>query len=446
MSTLKTDKLYSTDRSTGSDENILLNDDGTTNLKGNTTVTGTCTATTFSGSGASLTNVPDSALSTVTASKLSGALPAISGANLTNLPTRDRPFRNLIINGSMNVHQRGTTLTDAAGGFVVDRFGVFPSGTDEAPTIAWHFLWDNGSDVGPWEEGHRGCLQVTNGNQTSKGGTDNCRIIYKVEAYDMANSGWDYTDSNSKITLSFWVKSSVAQNFYGQVRTPDGTVQSYPFETGSLTADTWTKITKTIPGNSNITIDHDTGSGLEISFWMYTGTDQTDNSVTLNQWAAYSGSTRTPDATSTWWDTNDCDLETTGWQLAVGDTATKFEFRPFGTELALCQRYYCHTYPYGTVPTTNTHNGSINGDCHGSINYASPGWFKFPVSMRGTPDCKVYSPHSGTEGKVAADGTDGNGAVAYAATTGCFPYRNNDNSGVTANAFIKAHVTADAEI
>ena len=81
MSTLKTDKLYSTDRSTGSDENILLNDDGTTNLKGNTTVTGTCTATTFSGSGASLTALP--------AANLTGPLPAISGASLTGITSSD---------------------------------------------------------------------------------------------------------------------------------------------------------------------------------------------------------------------------------------------------------------------------------------------------------------------------------------------------------------------
>ena len=92
MSTLKVDKLYAGDRSTGSDENVLLNDDGTTNLKGNTTVTGTCAATTFSGSGASLTNLP--------AANLTGTLPAISGANLTSLPSSSvNP--NLLINGDM---------------------------------------------------------------------------------------------------------------------------------------------------------------------------------------------------------------------------------------------------------------------------------------------------------------------------------------------------------
>ena len=424
MSRINVDALHSEN---GGSSNIELNDSRDVTCKNDLTVDGDLSVT-----------------GTIPAGKLTGDLPAISGASLTGITSNPTGNRNLIINGAMDVHQRASTLTDASGGWVVDRFGVFPSGVDEAITIAHHAL--TSSDTGPWAKGFRSCLQITNGNQTSKGGTDNCRIIYKFEAQDIATSGWDYTSASSKITLSFWVKSSVAQNFYGQVRTPDGTVQSYPFETGSLTGDTWTKITKTIPGNSNITINNDSGAGLEISFWMYTGTDQTDNSVTLNQWAAYSGSTRTPDATATWWDTNDCDLETTGWQLEVGDSATEFEFRMFGDELARCQRYYCHTYPYGTYATTNTHNGSINGDCHGSINYASPGWFSFPVTMRGQPDCKVYSPHSGTEGKVAADGTDGNGAVAYAETSGCFPYRNNDNSGVTANAFIKAHVTADAEI
>ena len=91
----------------------------------------------------------------------------------------------------------------------------------------------------------------------------------KLEGQDVANSGWNYKDPNSFITLQFWIKSSVAQNFYGYLRTKDGTGQNYKFETGSLSADTWTKIIKTIPGNSNITIDNDTGELAIKSFTVF---------------------------------------------------------------------------------------------------------------------------------------------------------------------------------
>ena len=86
----------------------------------------------------------------------------------------------------------------------------------------------------------------------------------RIEAQDMANSGWNYTSSSSFITLSFWAKSSVAQNFYGYLYTHDGTAQAYAFETGSLTANTWTKVVLKIPGNSNLQFDNNTNEGLDI--------------------------------------------------------------------------------------------------------------------------------------------------------------------------------------
>ena len=64
------------------------------------------------------------------------------------------------------------------------------------------------------QKGFRKALQVTNGNQTSgAGAADILQILYKMEAQDIANSGWDYTSASSYITYSFWVKSSIAQTF-----------------------------------------------------------------------------------------------------------------------------------------------------------------------------------------------------------------------------------------
>ena len=280
--------------------------------------------------------VVDADINGISSSKLSGALPAISGASLTNLPTPAGKVRNLIINGAMQVAQRGTSSTTNGYGSV-DRYRVFFTGLDESPTQAQA---DVAAGTTPYTSGFRKCLKVTNGNQTSGAGAGDYLVIRQtLEAQDIANSGWNYTDSNSKITLQFWVKSSVAQNFYGRLQTQDGTTYSYPFETGSLSADTWTKITKTIPGNSNLTFNNDNGGGLRVEVVPFYGTDYTA-SPSLDTWAAFSSGSRTPDYTSTWYTTNDATLEITGVQLEVGSVATDFEHRSFAQELALCQRYF----------------------------------------------------------------------------------------------------------
>jgi hypothetical protein len=244
--------------------------------------------------------------------------------------------KNLIINGAMQVAQRGTSSTVDGYG-CIDRFRSNISGNDEAPTQS---QVDVASGTSPYSLGFRKAFRMTNGNQTSgAGSTDVLCILYRMEAQDIANSGWNYTDSNSKITLSFWCKSSVAQVFYGYLRTKDGTEQLYPFQIGSLSADTWTKVTKTIPGNSNLQFDNDNAHGLDIEFLMYRGTDRT-GSISLDAWGAYNSSIRVPDMTSTWYTTNDATFEITGVQLEVGSTATDFEHRSFAEELALCQRYF----------------------------------------------------------------------------------------------------------
>jgi len=235
------------------------------------------------------------------------------------------------------VAQRGTSSTSNLYA-TVDRFRFAYAGVDENPTNA---QVDVASGTTPYTLGFRKALKVTNGNQTSgAGGADRIAFEYRIEGQDIAGSGWNYTSASSNITLSFWIKSSVAQTFYFYLQTVDGTDQIYSMSTGALSADTWTKVTKTIPGNSNIQIDNDNTLGLLLQFMYYTGTDYTDNSQSLNTWGAYNSASRSPDQTSTWYTTNDSTLEITGLQLEVGDTATDFEHRTFGEELAKCQRYF----------------------------------------------------------------------------------------------------------
>jgi len=387
---------------------------------------GIVTATTFSGSGASLTGLP--------AAQLSGTLPALDGSALTGVASTENirtntnatflqnvnvsgstttgttivgggvtisesgieasgigitcaningtqigGRRNIIINGDMRIAQRGTSST-SDGYQTVDRFQVNSFGTDEAPTQE-RFVTSS-SDTGPWQEGFRNALKITNGNQTGGAGTsDFIRILYYVEAQDLANSGWDYTNPNSYITLSYWVKSSVAQTYYTNFRTFDGTGKMYYFSY-DLSAETWTKIIHSIPGHADLTFSNDTGQGMYIQWYMYRGTNNT-GTVTANQWNNYASSTLTPDQTTTWYVTNDAAFRLTGVQLEVGSQATPFEHRSFGEELSLCQRYYYRINSTdNTIIMFNDYNNSTGNFWANVV---------FPVTMRSAPTATITS-------------------------------------------------------
>jgi len=247
--------------------------------------------------------------------------------------------KNLIINGAMLVAQRGTSST-SQDFQTVDRMKSNQSSIDEVATQA---QVDVASGTTPYTLGFRKAFKFTNGNQTSGAGTgDVIKVQQRLEAQDIANSGWNYLSSSSYLTMSFWVKSSVAQNFYIQLIAYDNATYNYTFETGSLSADTWTKVTHSIPGNSNIRFDNDNGLGLEIAWYQFQGTDRTASDFALNTWAAYASGSQSPDMTSTWYTTNNATFEITGVQLEVGPTATDFEHRSFEDELKKCKRYFQH--------------------------------------------------------------------------------------------------------
>ena len=291
-------------------------------------------------------------------------------ANITN-----RSNRNLIINGAMMVAQRGTSVAHS-GYKTVDRMNFGGSWPGSAITQSQS---DVTSGTTPYTLGFRKAYKIVNSSQSSAGAADYIVMTYKTEAQDLATSGWNYKSASSYITVSFWVKSSVAQNFYVRFQTKDGgSTYNYPFETGSLTADTWTKVTHSIPGNSNLTIDNDNGEGPKIQWAMYRGSNDTSSSVTLNQWAAYSDGTKTPDYTAAmddWFLTNGATFEITGLQLEVGSIATDFEHRSYAQELQLCRRYY-HAIlgkmgSWGSAVAYSTQNAQ--------------GWYSINPEMRAAP-------------------------------------------------------------
>ena len=352
MSTLKVNKLRDT---AGSADAITLDPNGGAVLAGVTTVTSVKVgaAVTISESGIEATGVG------ITVANINGG--QISGR------------RNLIINGAMNVAQRGTSST-SSGFYTVDRFQLNFTGTNEAPTQAQVAL---SSGDTPYSSGFRYAYKVTNGDQTGGGGAAKfIRFKTTLEAQDIANSGWDYVSSSSFVTLSFWVKASVAQTYYGRVQTEDGTARNFPFSF-ALSENTWTKIVKIIPGNTSPTLqfDNNADAGLILEIVPYYGTDYT-GSMSLNTWATYSD--RTPDNTATWYETNDATFEITGVQLEVGSQATAFEHRSFGEELSLCRRYYYRE----TIQNAEYFNGLGKADSDGNSVDLN---LRFPVRMRTNP-------------------------------------------------------------
>ena len=308
---------------------------------------------------------------TITESGIEASGIGITCANINGTSISGR--RNLIINGAMEVAQRGTSSTEQLYQ-TVDRMRLARAGTDENPTQAQLSI----TTASMTALGFRKAFRIVNGNQTSGAGSgDSISCSYRIEARDIRTSGWDYTNPNSFITIQFWVYSNVGQTYYLRLRTLDGTSQNYT-TSYTLSANTWTKVVKTIPGNSNIQFDDDVNQGLQINFSMFAGTVYTSSSMTLNSWAAYDVNNQFPDMTSTWYTTNDATWNITGLQLEVGPQATAFEHRSFAEELQLCKRYY---QQYINPPI----NGIVSGTANRTENHA----FLLPVEMRASPTLSI---------------------------------------------------------
>ena len=315
MSTLKVNKLRDT---AGSADAITLDPNGGAVLAGVTTVT----------------SVKVGAAVTISESGIEATGVGITCANINGAQIGGR--RNIIINGDMRIAQRGTSSTSAGYGSV-DRFNTSMAGTDEACTFA---QVDVASGTTPYTEGFRKAFKVTNGNQTSgAGAADDVSVSQNIESQDLAQSGWDFTSSSSFITLSFWVKSSVAQTFFAGIRLYGDDQREFCFSY-TLTADTWTKVVKSIPGAAGLTILNSNALGAFIQWPQWWGTNYTSSGRALDTWQVKNNASNYPDNTTDWYTTNDATWELTGVQLEVWSQATPFEHRSMGEELSLCQRYY----------------------------------------------------------------------------------------------------------
>ena len=375
MSTLKVNKLRDT---AGAADAITLDPNGGAVLAGVTTMTtarvtsGIVTNTFIVGAGV-----------TISESGIEASGIGITCANINGGAIGGR--RNIILNGAMNIAQRGTSST-STGYQTVDRFepGWGNLSTGGNITISQQSL----SSGSPYDEGFRKFLRMAlPAAGTAAANSYAEAVIHRFEAQHIANSGWNYASSSSFVTLSFWFKASTNQTFYGLLRSEDGTSRSFSFPFTATGNDTWTKITKTIPGNTSPTIqvDNNNGRGFSLFIVPFYGTNYTTSGHTSNAWQTYSGSDIVPDMADTWLTAGASTFDVTGLQLEVGSQATAFEHLSIGEELLLCQRYY---FKLGKLDYISQHMSANEvygigmSDNDDTNIYAM---INFPVRMRDAP-------------------------------------------------------------
>ncbi len=310
-------------------------------------------------------------------------------ANVTN----NLGNRNLIINGGMTVSQRSTSSSINASSTynTLDRFAPsvdLPSGVSNLTM----------SQISDAPTGFSNSLKVTpnQARNAALSGADRFFLTTQLEAKSIRNSGWNYTDSNSKLTLSFYIKSNLTGVVSIEVVAGDSPSSTNHFH-GSVTinsATTWERKTFTIIGNSNLVFNDDTGSGLTIGIHYAAGPTFTGGTFTPSTWQDNTSGNRSSSSNIDIYSSADNYVALTGVQLEVNDFATVFEHRSFGQELALCQRYF---YKNTTSPL-----GLFICDAGAQSN--SYGVYKFPVTMRSAPTVTIADNNGNTDNKVTQHG------------------------------------------
>lgn len=242
-------------------------------------------------------------------------------------------MKNRIINGDMRIDQRnaGASVTIPLGTttYTIDRWGGY--GTQASKFS----VQQNAGSVTP-PIGFTNYLGVTSLSSYSIGASDTFVLVQAIEGLNMSDLDWGTVNASS-VTLSFWVRSSLTGTFTGYCANSAQT-RTYPFTYSISVANTWTKITVTIPGDTTGTWLKTNGIGVQIGFGLGTGSTYQGTGNSWNAGAYYS-----VNGSASIVGTSGATLYITGVQLEKGFTSTTFDFRAYGAELALCQRY-CMAY------------------------------------------------------------------------------------------------------
>ena len=292
--------------------------------------------------------------------------------------------RNLIINGAMQVAQRGTSAVSAGNPNYpsVDRYKAW-EGTDGAYTV------EQSTDA-PTGFAKSLKAQVTTADASLAAG-QYAQILQNIEAQDLQHL--DYGLSTAKtLTLSFWVKSSKTGTYcitaYKEDSTGSASTLLFPKEYTISSANTWEHKTITIEPDSQIkaatgAIDDDSGVGIGIYWNLAQGSTYTGG--TDGTWSTNTNHFATTNQVN-WMDSTSNNFYLTGVQLEVGETATPFEHRSYGDELARCQRYY---------HILNTFLDGLDNDGHGRA------FAQFPCQMRVAPTVSISGTYTAAQGYIS---------------------------------------------
>jgi hypothetical protein len=258
----------------------------------------------------------------------SGILTSCTGLNYDG-------FKNRIINGAMVIDQRnaGASVSiQTTTGYMLDRWTTLVSQNSKFTVQQTPSATETGyaTRVGA---GFTNYLACTSSSAYSLAAGDYFTIRQAIEGYNIADLAWG-TASAQTVTLSFWVRSSLTGTFGGALQN-NTSARSYPFTYAISSANTWEQKSVTIAGDTSGTWQTGINTGIFIYFGLGVGSTY---SGTAGAWAGtnYVGATGATSVVGT----NTATFYITGVQLEKGSTATSFDCRPYGTELALCQRYF----------------------------------------------------------------------------------------------------------
>ena len=237
-------------------------------------------------------------------------------------------FRNRIFNGDMRIDQRnaGASSTPAGDGYFVDRYRTIFTGSTKFT------VGQNLNSLTSFPSGfvNYAGLQVATAGSIAAG--DINTFVHYIEGTNVADLGWGTANAQT-VTLSFWVRSNTTGTFGGSLQN-SAQNRSYPFTYSISSANTWEQKSITIAGDTSGTWLTTTGVGVRVTWSLGTGSTF---SGTAGAWAGSDFRSATG-ATSIMGSTSNV-FYITGVQLEAGSVATPFERRPYGAELALCQRY-----------------------------------------------------------------------------------------------------------
>ena len=352
--------------------------------------------------------------------------PSVAGSHTLTLPATTQTVatqnalgvRNLIINGDMNIAQRGTSATGktTSGYYTCDRWYNVFSGAG-----TWTFTQD--TDV-PSGQGFSSSLKMdcTTAN-ASIAAADSFQLHTRFEGQNLQHLKKG-TSNAETITLSFWVKSNKTGTY--QVNLDDRDNTRIIGKTYSVdAANTWEKKTLTFAGDTTGAFDNDNNNSLRLIWWFASGSNYNTGSVPTS-WEATDTTDIAAGLTVNLADSTSNYINITGVQLEVGDTATPFEHRPYDMELARCQRYY---------ENNGGGNNSIwSGYCtNGNTYYLG---IPFKVTKRTTPSCTFTS--------VGVSSFPTTGGINNVNTFGLIQYRT--ANGTNTQGLFQSSITADAEL